>query len=163
VALRQGQRDECVELLTEAQELHDRLLARSSGRLPVDNDIFASHAIIARTASSYIWLADYKKAETHSRTALAVGESASPTGRSPKREAIARIDLSIALAHLGSLDEAAEHGSQALSSARMVDSVLSRAGELDKALMTCFPQEAIAQSFHEQYLQTTRQANEKRI
>jgi hypothetical protein len=59
--------------------------------------------------------------------------------RSPKREAIARIDLSIALAHLGSLDEATAHGSQALFSVRVVDSVLSRAGELDKALMTCFP------------------------
>ncbi len=160
---RQGQRAECVELLTEAQELHDRLPARSPGRLPVDNDIFASHAITARTASSYIWIADYKQAEKHARTALAVGESASPMDRSPKREAIARIDLSIALTHLGSLDEATAHGSQALSSVRVVDSVLSRAGELDKALMTCFPHEAITQSFHEQYLQITRQANEKRI
>jgi tetratricopeptide (TPR) repeat protein/transcriptional regulator with XRE-family HTH domain len=160
---RQGQRAECVELLTEAQELHDRLPARSPGRLPVDNDIFASHAIISRTASCYIWITDYKQAEKHARTALAVQQSTAPMDRSPKREAIAHIDLSIALAHLGSLDEATAHGSQALSSARVVDSVLSRAGELDKALMTCFPQEAIAQSFHEQYLQTTRQANEKRI
>ncbi|MGH3885483.1 MAG: helix-turn-helix domain-containing protein [Pseudonocardiaceae bacterium] len=160
---RQGQRAECVELLTEAQELHDRLPARSPGRLPVDNDIFASHAIISRTASSCIWIADYKQAETHARTALAVGESASPMDRSPKREAIARIDLSIALAHLGSLDEAVAQGSQALSSVRVVDSVLSRAGELDTALMTCFPQEAIAQSFHEQYLQTTRKTNKKHI
>ena len=160
---RQGQRAECVELLTEAQELHDRLPARSPGRLPVDKDIFASHAITARTASSCIWIADYKQAERHARTALAVGESASPMDRSPKREAIARIDLSIALAHLGSLDEAVAHGSQALYSVRVVDSVLSRAAELDGAIMTCFPQEVIAQSFHEQYLQITRQANEKRI
>jgi len=146
-------------LLTEARELHDRLPVRSPGRLPVDNNIFASHAITARSASSYIWIADYKQAETHARTALAVGESASPVDRSPKREAIARIDLSIALVHLGSLDEATAHGSQALSSVRIVDSVLSRAGELDTALMTRFPQEAIAQSFHEQYRQITRQAN----
>jgi len=158
-----GQRAECVELLTEAHELHDRLPARSTGRLPVDNDIFASLAITARTASSYIWLADYKQAETHARTALAVGESASPADRSLRRDAIARIDLSIALTHLGSLDEAAAHGSQALSSVRVVDSVLSRAGELDKALMTCFPQEAIAQSFHEQYRQMTRRSNEEQI
>jgi hypothetical protein len=156
---REGQRAECVELLTEAQELHDRLPARSPGRLPVDNDIFALHAITARTASSCIWLGDYKHAEKHARTALAVGELAAPMDRSPKREAIARIDLSIALVHLGSLDEATAHGSQALSSVRMVDSVLSRAGELDTALMTRFPQEAIAQSFHEQYRQMTRQAN----
>ncbi|MGQ0777485.1 MAG: hypothetical protein ACT4NY_24255, partial [Pseudonocardiales bacterium] len=62
---------------------------------------------------------------------------------------------------LGSLDEATAHGSQALSSARVVDSVLSRAGELDKAIMTCFPREAIAQSFHEQYLRIARQAKGK--
>ncbi|MGH3885143.1 MAG: tetratricopeptide repeat protein [Pseudonocardiaceae bacterium] len=107
----------------------------------------------------YIWLADYKQAETHARTALAVQESASPANRSPIRGAIARIDLSIALAYLGSLDEAVAQGSQALSSLRVVDSVLSRAGELDTAPMTCFPQKAIAQGFHEQYRQTIRQAS----
>ncbi len=160
---REGRRAECVELLTEAQELYDRLPARLPSRFLVDTGIRASHAITAYPASSYIWLADYKQAETYARTALAVHESASPADRRPSREAIARIDLSIALAHLGSLDEATAHGRQALSSVRVVDSVLSRAGELDKALMTCFPQEVIAQSFHEQYLQTTRQANEKHI
>lgn len=104
---------------------------------------------------------EYKQAETYARTALAVHESASPVDRKPTREAIARIDLSIALTHLGSLDEATAYGSQALSSVRVVDSVLSRAGELDKALMICFPQEAIAQNFHEQYLQTIRQVSGK--
>jgi hypothetical protein len=158
---RQGQSAECVELLTEAQELHDRLPARSPGRLRllIDNEIIASRAITAHPASSYIWLADYKQAATHARTALAMEASAALADRRPKREAIARIDLSIALVHLGSLDEATAHGSQALSSVRMVDSVLSRAGELDTSLMTRFPQEAITQSFHEQYRQITRQAN----
>jgi len=162
---RQGQRDECVELLTEAQELHDRLPARPPSRFSVDTGIAASHAITAHPASSYIWLADYKQAETYARTALAVQETTAPANRRPTREAIARIDLSIALANLGSLDEASTHGIQALAlcSARVVTSLLSRAGELDKALMTRFPQEAIAQNFHEQYLQTIRQASEKRI
>jgi hypothetical protein len=106
-------------------------------------------------------VADYKQAETHARAALAVYESTAPVDRCPSREAVAHIDLGIALAYLGSLDEATAHGSQALSSARVTDTVLTRAGELDWALMTCFPQEAIAQSFHEQYWQTTRHANEK--
>ncbi len=160
---RQGQRAECAELLAEAQEMHERLPTRPPGRFLVDNGIYASYAITAHPASSYIWLADYKRAETHARAALAAYESAAPADRKPTREAIARIDLSIALAHLGSLDEAAEHGSQALSSVRVTDTVLSRAVELDRALMTRFPQEAIAQSFHEQYLQMTRQASEERI
>ncbi|MGH3885131.1 MAG: hypothetical protein ACRDSZ_00950 [Pseudonocardiaceae bacterium] len=156
---RQGQRAECAELLAEAQELHERLPARPPGRFLVDNGIYASYAITAHPASSYIWLADYKQAETHARTALTTYESAAPVDRRPTREAIARIDLSIALAHLGSLDEAVAQGSQAFSSVRVTDTVLSRAVELDRALMTCFPQEAIAQGFHEQYRQTIRQAS----
>ncbi len=160
---RQGRRDECVELLAEAQELHDRLPARPPGRISVDNNIYASYAMTAHPASSYIWLTDYQQAETHARAALAAYESAAPADRKPTRVAIARIDLSIALAHLGSLDEAIAHGSQALSSGRVTDTVLSRAVELDRALMTCFPREAITQNFHEQYRQTTRQANEKRL
>ncbi len=156
---RQGKRAECVEFLAEAHELHDRLPARPPSRFSLNTGILASHAITAYPASSCIWLADYKQAQTYARTALAVHESASPADRSLTREAIARIDLSIALAHLGSLDEAIAHGSQALSSGQVTDTVLSRAVELDRALMTCFPREAIAQSFHEQYRQVTRRAH----
>lgn len=157
---RRDRRAECAELLTEAQALHDRLPTRKSSRLPIDDSVFASHSLVSRTSSSYVWLADYPQAETHARTALAVLGSADPADRSPKAEASARINLGIALAHLGSLDEAAAHGSQALSSIRAVDSVLSRAGELDQALMTRFPREPATQSFHEQYRQlATTQAN----
>ncbi|MGH3886220.1 MAG: helix-turn-helix domain-containing protein [Pseudonocardiaceae bacterium] len=159
---RQGRRAECVELLAEAQDLHEGLPARPPGRLGVDNNMVASRAIASRITSSCIWLADYKQAETHARAALAVYESTAPADRSPIRQAVARIDLGIALVHIGSLDESAAHGGQALSSTRVTDTVLSRAAELDRALMTCFPQEAIAQSFHEQYQQIARRANEER-
>ncbi|MCA1676211.1 MAG: XRE family transcriptional regulator, partial [Actinobacteria bacterium] len=153
---RQGQRTACTELLTEAHERHERLPARSPRRFSVDNGIFASYAITAHPASSYIWLADYKQAERHARTAVAAYESAAAADRRPTREAIGRIDLSIALAHLGSLDEATTYGSQALSSGRVTDTVLSRAVELDSVLMTSFPRESAAQSFHEQYRQLAR-------
>ncbi|MGQ0777502.1 MAG: hypothetical protein ACT4NY_24345 [Pseudonocardiales bacterium] len=159
VHARQGRRAECVELLAEAQELHERLPTRSPGRLAVDNNMVASRAIASRITTSCIWLGNYKQAETHARAALGVYESTAPAHRSPSREAVARIDLGISLAHLGSLDEATAHGSQALSSARVTDTVRLRAAELDRALMTCFPREAIAQSFHEHYLQVIRQAN----
>jgi tetratricopeptide (TPR) repeat protein len=158
---RQGQHAACVDLLTEARNLYERLPTKSLNRLPCDNGIYASHALVSQTASSYVWLADYEQAEMHARTALAAQESAAPHNRSPKREAIARIDLGIALTHLGSLDEAVTHGSQVLTSGRMVDSVLSRAGELDRALLTCFPREALVQSFHELYRSLTKQTNEK--
>jgi hypothetical protein len=158
---RQGQRAGCAELLAEAQDLHERLPTRPPGRLSVDDTMVASRAIASRISSSCIWLADYHQAETHARAALAVYESTAPANRSPSREAVAHIDLSTALVHLGSLDEAIAHGSQALSSGRLTDTVLTRAGELDRALMTCFPQETIAQSFHEQYRQATRHVNGK--
>jgi tetratricopeptide (TPR) repeat protein len=157
---RQGRHAECAEFLAEAQELHERLPARSLGRLGVDNNMVASRAIASRITSACVWLADYKQAETHARAALAVYESTAPAERSPIREAVARIDLGITLAHLGSLEEAAAHGDQALSSARVTDSVLSRAGELDRALMTCFPWESIAQGFHEQYQHMIKRSRE---
>jgi len=158
---RQGRRAECVELLADAQKLHEKLPTRPPGRFLVDNGVIASRAINSHPASSYIWLADYQQAERHAQAALAWQKSAAPADRSPTGEAVARIDLGISLVHLGSLDEAATHGSQALSSARVTDSVLARAGELDRALMTCFPREAIAQGFHEQYQQIARRANKK--
>lgn len=142
---RQGKRAACAELLAEAEALHERLPARPTRRFSVDNAAIASYALTAHPASSSIWLADYQQAETQPRAALVWQESAIVEDHSPTREAIARIDLSIALANLGMLDEALTHGSQALSSARVTDSVLSRAGELDRTLMTCFPQEAIIQ------------------
>ncbi len=157
---RQGRGAECAELLTEARQLHERLPARSPDRL-LDDGISASYALTESVPSSCVWLADYPRAETHARTALAAYESAAPRDRRPTQEAIARINLGIALTHLGSLDEAVAYGSQALSSPRVPDTVLSRAGELDTALVTCFPREAIAQSFHEQYRQLTRQADKK--
>ena len=54
-------------------------------------------------------------------------------------DAIARIDLGIALAALGSPDEAVAEGRRALASPRVVDSVLSRAGDLDSALTARYP------------------------
>lgn len=160
---RQGRRGECVELLAEAQELHERLPTRAPGLLGVDDNMVAARAIASRITSSCIWLADYQQAETHARAALAVYESTAPAHRSPSREAVARLDLGIALVNIGSLDEAVVHGGQALSSARVTDSVLSRAGEFDRALLTCFPREAITQNFHEQYRQIARRANEERV
>ncbi|MGQ0779388.1 MAG: hypothetical protein ACT4NY_34065 [Pseudonocardiales bacterium] len=89
---RQGQRAECVELLAQAQDLHDRLPARAPGRFLADNSMVASRSINAHPASSYIWLADYQQAQTQASAALAWQESAAPGDRSPTGEAVARID-----------------------------------------------------------------------
>lgn len=148
---RLGRADDCMALLTESNRLYDHLPSRTPTRFSIDTGILASYAVTAYTASSYIWLGNYQEAETHARAALAVHEAAPTASRSPSREAIARIDLALALAHLEEADEAASLGSQALSSSRVVDSVLARAGELNTVLLTNYPTLACTQDFHEQY------------
>jgi tetratricopeptide (TPR) repeat protein len=148
---RLGQRDDCERLLTEAQDLYDRLPSRTPMRFTVDTRVLADYALTGFPASSYIWLADFKQAKRHAEQAVALHESASPESRSPSREAVARIDLGIALAELGAADEAIGQGRLALASPRVVESVRSRAADLDTVLTVRYPRVPAAQEFHEQY------------
>jgi hypothetical protein len=67
------------------------------------------------------------------------------------RSTIANGDLAIALVALGSPDEAAAHGRQALATPRVVDSVRTRAGDLDAALTGRYPDLPDTRAFHDQY------------
>lgn len=156
---RLGQADECATLLTEVAELHERLPAQAPTRFSLDTGTLATYAVTAYTASSYLWLGEHGRAETHARAALAVHESAPPASRSPSREAIARIDLALALVHQRQPDEAAALGRQALGSTRVVESVLARAGELGAAMITAYPQLPGTRDFHEQYRQLAAPAS----
>jgi tetratricopeptide (TPR) repeat protein len=153
---RLGQRDECERLLTEANDLYDRLPSRVSMRFTVDTRILADYALTGYPASSYIWLGDFEQARHHGQQAVTVHENAPAESRSPSREAIARIDLGIALAELGALDEAIGQGALALASPRVVDSVLSRAADLDTVLAGRYPGIPAAREFHEQYRELAR-------
>jgi len=146
-----GQRQECESLLAEAQALYDRLPARAPMRNAIDTSVLASYAMTAYPASCYVWLGDYRQAEAYGRRALAAHESAPEGSRSPSREAIARIDLAIAVAALGAPDEGSALGWEALSSPRVVDSVRSRAGDLDAVLTAHYPDQDGSRGFHEQY------------
>jgi hypothetical protein len=90
-------------------------------------------------ASSYIWLEQYPAARTAAQAALATYQAASPEDRSPSREAIARLDLALAMTALGAPDEACVLGQEALGSERVVDSVLVRAWDLARALSARCP------------------------
>jgi transcriptional regulator with XRE-family HTH domain len=149
---RLGQREECETLLAEAADLNDAMPARSPARPAVDTGMLASYAMTAYPASCYVWLGDFAKARSYGEQAVAVHMSAPAASRSPSREAIARIDLGIALAGLGIPDEAAALGRQALASPRVVDSVRARAGDLDVLLMARYPDQEDARAFHEDYL-----------
>jgi tetratricopeptide (TPR) repeat protein len=153
---RLGQREPCETLFSEAQQLYERLPARAPCRFTIDTGILASYAMTGYPASAYTWLGDFKAARTHAEAALAVHESASLDSSSPSREAIVRIDLAMALAHLGTPDEAVVLGGQALTSTRVVTSVLLRARDLDKALVNRYPRLACVREFHEQYRQVVR-------
>ncbi|MER6524521.1 hypothetical protein [Streptomyces sp. NPDC001508] len=69
--------------------------------------------------------------------------------RSPSREAIARIDLALAHAQLGNPDDAVALGHQALDSARVVDSVRHRAGDLSSFLTRRYPRQAAVEGLRE--------------
>lgn len=146
---RLGQRDECEHLLTEAQDLYDRLPSRTPMRFTVDTRVLADYALTGFPASSYIWLADFKQAKRHAEQAVVVHECASPESRSPSKEAIARIDLGIALAELGEAEEAIGQGRRALASPRVVDSVRSRAADLDAVLTRRYAEVPDVQEFRE--------------
>ena len=91
-------------------------------------------------------LGDWKEAERQARGA------ADAIGRwSPGRAAYAHLDLGMALAHLGSPDEATERGKQGLALGRGYGSLLTRARKLDAALRAGYPKEPAAAEFHARY------------
>ena len=100
----------------------------------------------------------FPRARASAEATLAVHVSLPPGDRSPTQEAITRCDLGIALAGLGSPDGALEQGRSALASSRIVERVLSRAGDLDAFLTARYPGLPEARDFHEQYRGTARNA-----
>jgi transcriptional regulator with XRE-family HTH domain len=144
---RLGQRDACETLIADAEQEYSRLPAQQSVRAG-DGGLLAAFAVTAYPTSCYVWLGDFIKAATYGRRALEIYESASADERSPSREAIARVDLALALAGQGQPGEAAELGCQALGSPRLTGSVLSRARDLDAALAARYPGQEDAARFH---------------
>ena len=98
-----------------------------------------------------VLLGDWPTAERLKRQELASGPDHDTPGRS-----IGYLDHGIALAHLGRLDEAAAAGMRALSSRRVVGSVLVQAGKLDQALVEADADVAEVRTFHERYLEARR-------
>ncbi|GAA4609183.1 hypothetical protein GCM10023195_36770 [Actinoallomurus liliacearum] len=151
-----GQGAECEDLLRGAEELHDRLPARPPTRFGADTGPLADYAVTAYPASAYIWLEDYEQARRHAERAVAVHALTPSTDPSPGHVAIARIDLGIALCHLGAPDEAGAAGAIALASPRVFESLRSRAGDLDAVLTARYAETGYARDFHERYVDLRR-------
>ncbi len=141
-----GHGDEFHSSMTSAQRMYDRLPARGPYRHGVSTAQLAAYAITSYAATSFSWLGEFTEARSSAEAALKEYSRATPEDRSPTREAIAQIDLAIAVNGLGEPYEAAQLGLKALSSERMVNSIILRAGELGRELR----EPGIRQEFAEQ-------------
>lgn len=132
-----------------AEDAHQLLPPRSPRRFGMDVMPLADYALTSYPATSFIWLGQAEKARQHAEHALATYEAAPEASRSPSREAIARIDLAIAHAQLGDPGDAVALGHQALDSARVVDSVRNRAGDLTSFLTRRYPRQSAVEGLRE--------------
>lgn len=132
-----------------AEDAYRLLPPRSPRQFGMDVMPLADYALTSYPATSCVWLGKAEAARRHAEHALATYESAPAASRSPTREAIARIDLALAHAQLGAPDDAIALGHQALGSARVVDSVLGRAGDLTSFLFRRYPNHAAVEGLRE--------------
>lgn len=143
---RQGNQAACVELLTQARTVCETLPEEMPSRFATDRAEHVWYSIATYAASCYARLGAWNEAEQQARSAAGVARW------SPHRAAMAQLDLGIALANLGSADEAAEQGKQALAFGRSYGMFqVSRARELNTALMRRYPKEPGAIEFYERY------------
>jgi hypothetical protein len=149
----QGNQTACLEQLAKARTVCDGLPDTMPSRFSTDRAEHISYSIAQYATSCFVGLGAWKEAEQQARAAVGV------VRWSPRGAARAQLHLGIALANLGSVDEASEHGKHALASGRDygLGSVLPRARELDAVLMSRYPKEPAAVEFHEQYEAVTSQ------
>ncbi|MEU0660705.1 tetratricopeptide repeat protein [Streptomyces lavendulocolor] len=132
-----------------AEDAYRLLPPRSPRRFGMDVLPLADYALTSYPATSYVWLGQAEEARQHAERALTTYEAAPAASRSPSREAIARIDLALAHALLGDPDDAVALGHQALDSARVVDSVRHRAGDLTSFLTRRYPRQSAVEGLCE--------------
>ena len=147
----QGDQAACVEALANARAVCDGLPDEMPSRFATDRAEHVSYSIATYAAECLVGLGAWKEAEQQARTAAGVHQW------SPRRAANARLDLSIALANLGSVDEAVEHGTHALAFGRDhgMGVLRLKARRLDTVLSGRYPKEPGTTEFHEQYAAIT--------
>ena len=163
--------DRSVIVATTLQEA--RAWARLGGRRDAEHAIRQAEAALARlpepsnpqdhftfdppklsfyVATCYVWLQEPARAEEHARHVIE--ENGDRTGRNwwPTRVATAQIELALAFAQQGRIDEAARTGADVLSADFLRRSTVWRAGELDRLLRKRHAGVAEVEDFHEQYV-----------
>jgi hypothetical protein len=106
-------------------------------------------------ATCYTWLGDDEPAEEHARELIACHTRPDGTSSAPMRTAMSHIDLGLIRARRGDLDEAVDHGLTAFSYDRKTEaSLLSHAADLEQLLSDRYPDERLADEFHQRYQDT---------
>lgn len=103
-------------------------------------------------ATAYVWLGDSRRAEEHARRVIAENGNAAGPNYWPTRTATAFIELGLAIALRGDLDEAAALASQAFDYSFTRRSTLWRAAELDRLLLARSTNAQEVQAFHERFI-----------
>jgi len=119
---------------------------------PENHFVFDHTKWIFYAADCYTWLEDDEPAEEHAREIIAYHTRPDGSSNAPMRSANSHVDLGIIRARHGDLDQAVHHGLAAFGYDRKTEaSLLARAADLDHLLRERYPDERLADKFHERY------------
>jgi hypothetical protein len=119
---------------------------------PENHFVFDHTKWIFYAATCYTWLGDDEPAEEHARELIAYHTRPDGSSNAPMRSAMSHIDLGLIRARHGDLDQAVDHGLTALGYERKTEaSLLSHAADLDQLLGDRYPDERLAEDFHQRY------------
>ncbi len=144
-----GRRAGCESLFRTAEEVYERLPGTSPGRFGIDAGASGAAPVIpSYSATAWLALGDFERARRSAEAAVTAYEARPAHNRLPSGEAGARLYLGIALAHLGSPEEALALGTRSLDSPRMTAPIRSRAAQLDRVLTKRYPGVSGVSDFH---------------
>ncbi|MCW2919386.1 MAG: hypothetical protein JWN52_7454 [Actinomycetia bacterium] len=143
-----------------AQEARDALErgAHILGQLPTParpehHFVFDHTKWIYYAATVYTWQGDNDRAEEHANEIIQLHTRHDGTTTSPMRVADARIDLGLLHARKGDLDAAVQQGLMAFDyDRRSLSDLVARGDELSEYLAQRYPNEPLADQFHERLL-----------
>jgi hypothetical protein len=147
-----GNSTACHDMLAEAAKLCDQLPDQSPARFRTESSAHTACFVAFAAAYSHNLLGNHRAAEREARAALPIESWL------PAEADLVRLHLAIALANLGSPDEAVEHGNQAIASPRYLGSVRTLARELDATLTRRYPTQPSVADFHDRYQQLASRA-----
>jgi tetratricopeptide (TPR) repeat protein len=123
---------------------------------PQDHFVFDPPKVSFYLATCYVWLHEPARAEEHACHVIEENGDQASRNWWPTRVGTARIELALAFAQQGRIDEAARTGADVLSADFLRRSTVWRTGELDKVLQKDHTNVAEVEDFHERYVLARR-------